>query len=173
MKKVIVLSIIACLGILGALPASARDDKDRSAHGDKSKTGVEQPDDCYYCGMNRTAFAHSRTLIEYEDGTVFGGCSINCAVIDLEKNPAKKVKRLAVADYSSKKLIDARTAVWVIGGSRKGVMTRNPKWAFAGKKEADAFVKEFGGIVATYDQAVKAVSEELRQRSKPKDHAHK
>ncbi len=38
-----------------------------------------------------------------------------------------------VADYGTKKLIDAEKAIWVVGGSVQGVMTRNAKWAFENK----------------------------------------
>jgi formylmethanofuran dehydrogenase subunit A len=116
--------------------------------------------------MNRTSFAHSRTITEYEDGSIFGTCSINCAVIDLETNSGKGVKRLAVADYNTKKLIDAKSAFWVVGGSKSGVMTRNPKWAFAKEKDAEGFVKSFGGKKAAYDDVKRAVLTELEQRKK-------
>ncbi|HEX2770467.1 MAG TPA: nitrous oxide reductase accessory protein NosL, partial [Geobacteraceae bacterium] len=66
----------------------------------------------------------------------------------------KQVKSLKVADYNSRKLIDARPATWVIGGSKQGVMTEVPKWAFAKKDDAQKFVKENGGRVTTFDEAL-------------------
>jgi len=120
---------------------------------------VEDPQNCKYCNMDRTKYAHSRMMITYIDGTSTGVCSINCAVIDmnLTKNEVKKAE---VGDYNSKKLIDAKTATWVIGGSKKGVMTPEAKWAFADKNAAEAFIKANGGKLVTFDDVVKATEEE-------------
>lgn len=122
---------------------------------------VEAPADCARCGMNRTAFSHSRVLAELADGSTTGTCSINCALAELE---GRTVKRLSVADYNSRRLIDARTAVWVIGGSKRGVMTSVPKWAFSDKAAALRFIKESGGTLADYDEVAAAVNAELQQR---------
>jgi len=78
-----------------------------------------------------------------------------------------------VADYNTKKLIDAKSAAWVIGGTKKGVMTPVAKWAFADKKEADAFIKANGGKPATFGEALKAAEKELSdktQSKKPQEH---
>jgi len=125
---------------------------------------VEAPDKCQKCGMNRTKFGHSRTLVEYTDGAAFGGCSIGCAFGDLEKNPGKSVKHLKVADYNTRVLIDAKSATWVIGGKKNGVMTKNPKWAFEQKKAAEDFIAENGGALANYDQVISAVKGEFEER---------
>ena len=52
-------------------------------------------------------------------------------------------------------------AVWVIGGSKMGVMTKNAKWAFGKTEEANAFVTANGGNISTFDQAVKAAYEDM------------
>jgi nitrous oxide reductase accessory protein NosL len=78
-----------------------------------------------------------------------------------------------VADYNSKKLIDAKSAAWVIGGSKKGVMTKVAKWAFVDRKDADAFIKAIGGKSATFDEALKAAEKEQAdkaQSKKPAEH---
>jgi len=122
---------------------------------------VEEPKHCKQCGMDRTVYAQSRMLIVYADGTSVGVCSLHCAVADMKQNEDRQVKSLLVADYATKELIDARTAAWVLGGNKEGVMTSLAKWAFGNKKDAEQFVKENGGKVATFDQAVKAAEEEL------------
>ena len=124
---------------------------------------VESPPDCQQCGMDRTAFAHSRMLVEYADHSVVGLCSLHCVAVELAKHKEKPVKSLKVADYKTKVLIDARTATWVIGGSKKGVMTFVPKWAFMQKEDAQAFVQENGGEVTTFDAAMKAAKAELTE----------
>ncbi len=121
---------------------------------------VEAPDDCAKCGMNRTTFAHSRMIVTYTDGSSTGTCSLNCVVTDMSKIKGKTVKSFQVADYNTRKLTDAKTAAWVIGGSKNGVMTPVAKWAFADKKDADAFIKQNGGKPATFDEALKAANKE-------------
>lgn len=115
---------------------------------------VEPPGECKQCGMDRVAFAHARMLIVYADGTTAGTCSLNCAAVEMKVNKGKKVKALKVADYGTKKLIDARMAVWVIGGSKDGIMTEMPKWAFSRRVDAERFVKENGGRIAGFDEAL-------------------
>jgi nitrous oxide reductase accessory protein NosL len=122
---------------------------------------VENPKRCKQCGMDRTVFARSRMLIAYADGTTAGVCSIHCAAAELRQNSGKQVKSIMVADYPTKGLTDAKTATWVIGGSEKGIMTAVPKWAFANREEALQFVKENGGEIASFDQAMKAAEGEL------------
>jgi len=121
---------------------------------------VEAPDSCTHCGMNRTTFAYSRMVITYTDGSSAGTCSLSCIATDLQQAKGKKVKSMQVADYQSKKLIDARKATWVIGGKKQGVMTPVAKWAFAKKSAAEAFVKENGGKLASFEQALKAAEKE-------------
>ncbi len=64
------------------------------------------------------AYAQSRMFIVYADGTTVGVCSLHCAAAELKKNKDKQVKSLMVADYVTKALIDARTAIWVVGGNK-------------------------------------------------------
>ena len=72
MKRITTGLLTICMLIVAVMCASA-------------EPTIEQPADCLNCGMNRTAFAHSRVLVKYEDGKTTGTCSINCAVIDLKK----------------------------------------------------------------------------------------
>lgn len=134
---------------------------------------IEAPADCKQCGMDRTIFAHSRMLVTYADGSSSGTCSINCVVTDMKASKGKEVKSFQVGDYNTKKLTDARTATWVIGGKQNGVMTAVAKWAFADKKDAAAFIKLNGGKPATFDEALQAAEKELadnEQSSKPQEH---
>ena len=121
---------------------------------------VEAPKTCQQCRMDRTTFAHSRMLVEYADHTVVGLCSLHCAAVELAQHRGKEVKSLLVADYNTRQLLDARTAVWVIGGDKRGVMTFVPKWAFGRAEEAQAFVREHGGEVTTFALALKAAHAE-------------
>ena len=130
---------------------------------------VEAPDSCKHCGMDRTTFAHSRMVVTYTDGSSTGTCSINCVVTDM-KEAKKEVKSFQVADYNSKKLTDAKSATWVIGGSKKGVMSKVAKWAFAKKTDAEEFIKANGGIVATFEETLKAAEKDEAERAKNMKH---
>lgn len=133
---------------------------------------VEAPADCKQCGMNRTKFGHSRMVVTYADGSSVGTCSINCVVTDAKIQKSNKAKSYQVADYNTRQLTDATNATWVIGGKKKGVMTPLPKWAFVDKKNADAFIKENGGKLASFDEALKAAENENTDRPAAKGHGH-
>jgi len=122
---------------------------------------VEGPADCKYCGMDRTKFAHSRMLVTYDDGSKLGTCSLHCLATDLAINIDKTPVSIEVGDYNSKELIDAEKAFWVIDGNKPGVMTKQAKWAFAKKEDAEKFIKENGGALATFDEAMKAAYESM------------
>ncbi|HTZ39428.1 MAG TPA: nitrous oxide reductase accessory protein NosL [Syntrophales bacterium] len=122
---------------------------------------VKKTASCKYCGMDREKFAHSRMLIEYTDGKAVGTCSIHCAAVEFALTIDKTPKAIMVGDYNTKMLIDAEKATWVIGGSKMGVMTRNAKWAFAQKGDAEKFIAQNGGKLATYDDAMKAAYEDM------------
>lgn len=116
---------------------------------------------CKYSGMDRDKFSHSRILIRYEDGTEVGTGSLRCASIDLAVNFMKTVKSVLVGDYTTRRLIDAEKAYWVTGGNVKGVMTRTPKWAFAGKNDALAFIAANGGKLTGYKEALRATYSDM------------
>ncbi len=127
---------------------------------------VDKHPACKYCGMDRAKFALSRMVIEYDDGTSSGVCSLHCAAVDLANNSDKTPRSIGVGDYGSKKLIDAENAFWVVGGSKPGVMTSNPKWAFENKLDAENFMKEHGGALKTFDEAMRAAYSDMYQDTK-------
>ncbi len=122
---------------------------------------VEEPRACKQCGMDRNVFARSRMVITYVDGTTVGVCSIHCAAAEMKQNPDRQVRSLMVADYPTQQLTDAKNATWVLGGSKQGVMTSLPKWAFAREEDARGFVKENGGELTTFAKAMKSAEEEV------------
>ena len=127
---------------------------------------IKQVPSCKYCGMDREKFSYSRMYVEYDDGSAFGACSLHCAAVDLAVNIDKTPKTIQVADYNSKDLIDAEQASWVIGGTKSGVMTKRAKWAFKNKADAEKFIKENGGTLATLNEAMKAAYEDMYQDTK-------
>lgn len=155
MKKFVILCTLLVLCAVAALPLPA---PSFALHHDADITADKS---CKYCGMNREKFAHSRMLIEFEDGTRVATCSLHCAAVDLANTIDKTPQAIKVADHGTKQLIDAEKAIWVIGGSKQGVMTRNAKWAFASKDRAESFIKENGGKLATFDEAIRSAYEDM------------
>lgn len=127
---------------------------------------VVQASACRHCGMNRGTFSHSRMLIEYEDGSRVATCSLHCTSVELANTIDRIPVMVSVADYDSKELIDAEKAVWVLGGSKKGVMTGQAKWAFASREAAERFIKANGGSIASFDEAIKAAYDDMYQDTK-------
>lgn len=135
-SAVMALFLTAALSSAG-LQAFAQDD-------------IEAHRSCAFCGMDRKAFGYSRMLVRYDDGSEVGVCSLHCAVIELETSKARRVTALLVADRDSRVLLEAEQAFWVTGGSKRGVMTEHPSWAFSTKAAAEAFIKLFGGVLTPW-----------------------
>jgi hypothetical protein len=149
-RKLWIMSILIGLVFSGAALAFAEPDNDIQAH-----------PACKYCGMDRQMFAHSRMLIEYDDGTTLGTCSLHCAAMDLALHLDKSPVSIKVGDYVSKELIDAESAAWVLGGNKPGVMTKRAKWAFSSKAGAEKFIAENGGKLVSFDEVMKAAYEDM------------
>jgi len=127
---------------------------------------LDQSPECRHCGMDREKFSHSRMVIEYEDGSTVATCSLHCTAVELAVTIDKIPVMVRVADFDSKELLDADKAVWVMGGSKKGVMTAQPKWAFANRGAAERFTKANGGSIVSFDEAIKAAYDDMYQDTK-------
>ncbi len=136
------------------------------ARADHHMGDVKDGPSCKYCGMDRARFASSRMVVDYDDGSKLSACSLHCVAVDLANQIDRTPAAIKVADFGTQALVDAEKAVWVLGGSKPGVMTKRAKWAFAEKTAADAFVKENGGAIVSFEDAVKAAYEDMYQDSK-------
>lgn len=123
--------------------------------------GAEEKASCPYCGMDKAKFMHSWLEIEYDDGTKGGFCSLHCAAIDMALHIDKTPKTVMVGSYKTKEMIDAEKAFWVMGGEKMGVMTTRAKWAFEKTEDADEFIKQHGGELTTYENAMKGTFEDM------------
>jgi hypothetical protein len=121
---------------------------------------IDQFRDCKQCGMDRKAYGYSRMLVEYKNGTKTGTCSLHCVATELANGKSGEISSFKVADRDTTKLIDAEKAVWVIGGSKRGVMTMQAKWAFSTKEAARKFIDAYGGKLATWNEALAAAKAE-------------
>jgi nitrous oxide reductase accessory protein NosL len=151
MKKLVLLCTLWLAGAAGLAVAV------------EQMADIAQHASCEYCGMKRQMFAHSRMLIEYNDGSSVGLCSLHCGALDLANQLDKIPQAIKVGDYDSKELINAEEATWVLGGSVQGVMTGRAKWAFAGKAEAEKFVAANGGEVVDFETAISAAYQDMYQ----------
>lgn len=122
---------------------------------------IKKQPTCLYCGMDRKNFAHSRMLVHHKDGKLVGVCSIFCAAKEYIRNLDDVPSSIRVADYNSKKLINAITSYWVMGGSKSGVMTNRAKWAFEKKKDAIDFIHAYGGEIMDFNSVMKASYEDV------------
>ena len=146
-KTVFVVLLVVCV-LMAPMVALAGDDD------------IAAFPSCPFCNMDRQKFAHSRVFIEYDGGSQ-GFCSLHCAAVDLAVKIDQTPKAIKVGDYYTKNLIDAERAVWVIGGEKMGVMTQRAKWAFEKQEDAEKFVKESGGKISTFDEAIKSAYEDM------------
>ena len=156
MKRRIFCGLLAGLFLLTGIAAYGQAPPDVQAH-----------KDCKYCGMDREKFATVGCSSSMGMGSGLGSCSIHCSAVDLALALDKQPKAILVADYNKKDLIDAEKAYLGHRGREKpGVMTKTAKWAFADKKDAEAFIKENGGKLATFDDAMKATYEDMYNDTK-------
>ena len=124
-------------------------------------TAYSGGDDCLFCGMKRSQFGHSWVVLEHDDTTFTGVCSVHCAAIYMALHTGEFISRITVGDYNTQKQIDADNAFWVIGGDKIGVMTTRAKWAFETKEAADDFMRKHGGRPSTFNETLKASFEDM------------
>ena len=127
---------------------------------------LENHRDCKHCGMDRKAYGYSRMQVEYKDGTPVGTCSLHCVVTELLSNRVGEVLSYKVADRDTRALIDAEKAIWVIGGKKRGVMSKRAKWAFATKEAAHQFINSYGGEIVTWNEALSTAKEDAEPKQR-------
>ena len=103
--------------------------------------------------MNLKMYHQTSNRLTYSDGTKDQTCSIFCAAQFYEKRPTE-IERWEVVDYETKGWIDARKAVWLIGGDIPGVMTAISKLAFLKMDDAKKYQQKHGGTIGTFDDAL-------------------
>jgi len=108
--------------------------------------------DCPHCGMKITKFYKTSMAVEYKDGKKEHYCSVSCLSKALKKH--KNIKKIYAVDASNGKLIDAKSAVYLVNS--KIAPTMNSRCvAFASKTTAKKFQKEYGGKITSFAVAVK------------------
>ncbi|WP_228711707.1 nitrous oxide reductase accessory protein NosL [Arcobacter arenosus] len=120
---------------------------------------------CPVCGMNIKKFyktSHTSTL---ENGTPRQYCSIRCLAKDKEEYGIDE-NNIKVIDAKHEKLIDAKKAFYVIGSKVKGTMSMTSKLAFEKELDAKEFIKQYGGKIASFAEALKEAQNSLKEDDK-------
>ena len=107
---------------------------------------------CPVCGMNLKMFYKTSHGVELKDGTTKQYCSIRCLAADYPAIEGK-INKIFVTDVKSEKLIDAKSAFYVVGSKVPGTMSMVSKLAFSHEADAKAFASENGGEVVSFDIA--------------------
>jgi len=119
---------------------------------------------CVSCGMTLPMFYKTNHAATHGDN-VEQYCSLHCLAETNMKNKGT-LKNIIVVDVKSLEFIDARTATYVVGSSKKGTMTMNSKYAFAKKKDAKKFAQKFGGKIRNFENTYKIASKSLEKEMK-------
>jgi len=115
---------------------------------------------CNVCGMHLTKFYKTNHATTFKNEKKEQYCSIHCKA-HIHENHADKIKKVEVVDTNTLKFIDAKTAFYVVGSSKKGTMSPVSKYAFKKKEDALAFKKNFGGEIHTFDETLKIAKKSL------------
>ena len=120
--------------------------------------GAEKPF-CSVCGMKLAMFYKTNYVARIK-GKEKQYCSLHCLVTDRDKNHLNP-QNIRVVDTDSLQLIDAKSAYFVVGSSKKGTMSMVSKYAFSTLKAASNFAAKFGGEVSDFNGALEAAKEDF------------
>lgn len=107
---------------------------------------------CSICGMSLKQFYKTSHGVILKDGTMKQYCSIRCLASDYPSIESS-ISKIMVTDVKSEKLIDVKSAFYVVGSKVPGTMSMVSKLAFANEADAKAFAAENGGDVMGFDAA--------------------
>lgn len=116
---------------------------------------------CPICGMSIKKYYKTSHTSKLQNETSRQYCSIRCLVKDdLEYGINKN--SVQVVDFISEKLINAKSAYYVLGSEVKGTMSRISKLAFLKEEEAKAFIKKYSGQIKSFDEAFDEAKKNLK-----------
>lgn len=115
---------------------------------------------CDNCGMDLNKWARTRHEFTTQKGK-FHTCSIHCVAV-LEKKLNDPPGQVRAAEYlKPERMLDAEKAVYVIGSTAPGTMTRKSKIAFHDRKEAEQFAARYGGTAGNFAEALAEARREI------------
>ena len=137
----------------------------KKSAGNPQVNDIEKVPKCPYCGMDRKQFHHARMVVHYSDDLYDGTCSLHCAAVSLSLNLDRDPKAIWVADNAAagdvKPLLEVDKAIFLVGSSQKGVMTKRSKVAYGSAEAAKASQVANGGELANFDQALLAAHTDM------------
>lgn len=139
---------------LGGAPAHAADDY-------PART-IPAQQRCPVCGMYTAQFPAWATQVVFKDRSMAAPESPAELFRFLQevgkydpKHTVADIARIYVTDYARRTWIDAKQAFYVEGSKARGPMSADLP-AFASKPAAEAFAKELGGHIKTFDALLPA-----------------
>jgi len=152
------LSVLLTLGMLHS--AAAAFDKTASSKPVLLQKGA-QKEWCPVCGMKIESFYKTSHAATLPNGEKRQYCSIRCLAVDMQEYSIDLATVEAV-DAHSEKIIKAQEAFYVLGSEVPGTMSKTSKLAFEKKSDAEAFSKEHGGTLATFEEALAHAKDSLK-----------
>ena len=117
---------------------------------------------CPICGMDIKKHYKTSHASQLQNGTSRQYCSIRCLAKDDEEYGIDK-NSIKVVDVSSGKLIDAKSAFYVLNSQVKGTMSQKSKLAFLKEEDAKAFIKEYQGEIKNFEIAFNEAKKSLKE----------
>jgi len=162
MKQYKLLALITALTLTTPLVMSCSDNSDQQKVIHQA-VAMESSDECHLCGMLITRFDGPKGEVfrKEQDDKVFKFCSTqDMFSYYLDPENTRNVDQMLVHDMSKmpwgsdsindKYFIDAKTAWYVAGSDKMGAMGKTLA-SFSQKADAEAFAKEFGGQVNSFE----------------------
>ncbi|MCF6309580.1 MAG: nitrous oxide reductase accessory protein NosL [Sulfurimonas sp.] len=116
---------------------------------------------CPVCGMSLKKFYKTSHVSKQNSSTPKQYCSMRCLVVDMSQNSID-TKNIQVVDVVSQKLIDAKSAIYVVGSEVKGTMSKVSKLAFSSAEAAEDFSIENGGDIVVFDKVLQMAQESIK-----------
>lgn len=114
---------------------------------------AEVRNDCCICGMWIDQYMRTRHVLTETDGAQVSFCSFTCAAKHL-KQPGVTAKKVQVADYLTKQLVDVKDALYLVGSDAPPVMSCTSIIAFARRDAAEDFQRLHGGEIMSFAEAL-------------------
>ena len=99
--------------------------------------------------------------VVFDDESSIGAKNLHCLALYLALAIDKPIHSIVVGDYHSKYIINADEAYWVIGKRMKGFGNKRHMAAFGRKLDAENFIKNKGGRLVTFNEALQAAFEDI------------
>ncbi|MEK6659102.1 MAG: nitrous oxide reductase accessory protein NosL [Campylobacterota bacterium] len=115
---------------------------------------------CPVCGMNIEAFyktSHASKIHNHKDRQY---CSMRCLAVDMQEHEIN-IDSIKVVDITTQKLINAKSAYYIVGSDVQGTMSKVSKLAFGNKEAAEDFNMEHGGKIVDFKTALKMAQDSL------------